>query len=237
MNADEVGAQAVRVLVVEDDLVIRHGLISLLRNDGRTLVVGEAQNWRHAVALAQLRSPSVVVLNLGVSLLDGMQALAELSQLCRVLALADDSTAFDVDQALRVGATGYLVHRQFSAVELVTAVMATAQGKPHLSPGAVVALAQRLQAAPSTRSGLPRGGRVGSLSRRELEVMDHIARGRSNSDIAQTLFLSEKTVKNHVNRIYTKLQVHSRAAAVSLWLGAGAGAEPLWALRVDPVGR
>ncbi len=224
-NANEAGAQAVRVLVVEDDLVIRKGLISLLLDDGRTHVVGEAQNWRHAVSMAQLRSPDVVLFNLGVPLLEGLQALAELSQLCRVLVLGADGTAFDVDQVLRVGATGYLVHRQFSAVELVTAVVATAQGQPHLSPGAIVALAQRIRSAHTTRTELPRSARMGRLSRRELEVMDHIARGRSNPDIAQTLFLSEKTVKNHVNRIYAKLQVHSRAAAVSLWLGAA----------VDPV--
>jgi DNA-binding NarL/FixJ family response regulator len=210
----------VRVLVVDDDLVIRKGLISLLHADGRAHVVGEAADRVRALELTQLRSPDVVLLNLGVPLLEGLHVLAELSRSCKVLVLATGEVAFDVDQALRVGATGYLVHRQFSAAELVTAVVATAQGRAHLSPGAVLALAEKLRAARSPRVGSPHSSRTGTLSRREFEIMDHIARGRSNPEIAKTLFLSEKTVKNHVNRIYAKLQVRSRAAAVALWLGA-----------------
>ncbi|PBC69600.1 LuxR family two component transcriptional regulator [Streptomyces sp. TLI_235] len=210
----------IRVLVVDDDLVIRRGLVSLLHGDGRALVVGEAGDRGHALELARLYSPDVALLDLGLPLFEGLHVLAELSRICKVLVLAGRDVAFDVDQALRVGATGYLVHRQFSAAELMTAVMATAQGRAHLSPGAVTALAEKLRSTRAVRPGPPRSGRVGELSRRELEIMDHIARGRSNPEIAKTLFLSEKTVKNHVNRIYAKLQVRSRAAAVALWLGA-----------------
>jgi DNA-binding NarL/FixJ family response regulator len=219
MTADGKEAR-VRVLVVDDDLVIRKGLVSLLHTDGRALVVGEAADRARALELARLRSPDVVLLNLGAPLFEGLHVLAELSRSSKVLVLAAGEVAFDVDQALRVGATGYLVHRQFSASELATAVVATAQGRAHLSPGAVLALAEKLRAARAARPGFPHSSRTGSLSRREFEIMDHIARGRSNPEIAKTLFLSEKTVKNHVNRIYAKLQVRSRAAAVALWLGA-----------------
>jgi DNA-binding NarL/FixJ family response regulator len=210
----------IRALVVDDDLVIRRGLVSLLDGDGRTLEVREAGGRSQALELAQMWVPDVVLLNLGTPRQESMHALAELSRLYKVLVLASGDVTFDVDQALRIGATGYLVHRQFSASELTAAVLATAQGRAHLSPGAVTALAENLRAVRSLRLGSSRHGRVDGLSRRELEIMEHISRGQSNPEIAKTLFLSEKTVKNHVNRIYAKLQVRSRAAAVALWLGA-----------------
>ncbi len=210
----------IRALVVGDDLVIRRGLVSLLDTDARTLAVREALGRSQALELAQAWAPDVVILNLGVPRQEGMHTLAELSQLYKVLVLAAKDVAFDVDHALRVGATGYLVHRQFSASEFIAAVVATAQGRAHLSPGAVIALAEKLKAVRPLRAAAPGGNRVDGLSRRELEVMEYISRGQSNPEIAKALFLSEKTVKNHVNRIYAKLQVRSRAAAVALWLGA-----------------
>ncbi|MFJ1560912.1 LuxR C-terminal-related transcriptional regulator [Streptomyces mirabilis] len=222
MQVERKGA-LIRALVVDDDLVVRKGLISLLHASGRIVVVGEAADGGRALHLAQQQSPDVTLLDLGMPLLESLQTLPALSKLCKVLVMADGGEVADVDQAVSAGATGYLVHCQFSAVELITAVLATAKGRGHLSPGAITALAENLRTMRSGRVGLPVGGRPHDLSRRELQIMEHIARGRTNPEIARILFLSEKTVKNHVNHIYAKLQVHSRAAAVALWLGAYGG--------------
>ncbi|MGW4757705.1 LuxR C-terminal-related transcriptional regulator [Streptomyces chartreusis] len=218
MQVDRKGA-LIRALVVDDDLVVRKGLISLLHASGRIVVVGEAADGSRALHLAQQQSPDVTLLDLGMPLVESLRTLPALSKLCKVLVLADGGEVFDVDQAVSAGATGYLVHCQFSAVELITAVLATAKGRAHLSPGAITVLAENLRTMRSARAGLP-VGRPHDLSRRELEIMEHIARGRTNPEIARVLFLSEKTIKNHVNHIYAKLQVRSRAAAVALWLGS-----------------
>ncbi|MFF3515823.1 response regulator [Streptomyces sp. NPDC002573] len=215
------GGAPVRVLVVDDDLVVRKGLASLLTtDDGRIVVVGEARDGSHALDLAHEHTPDVALLDLNMPLYDGLYALPELSKICKVLMLTNNDAPLVVDQALRAGARGYLVHRQFNAAELVASVLATATGRAHLSPSAINALADNLRSMRSTCVGVSGGDRGKELSRRELEIMEHIARGMSNPEIARILFLSEKTVKNHVNRIYAKLQVRTRAAAVALWLGA-----------------
>lgn len=209
---------SVRALVVDDDLVIRLGLASLLRESGRVVVAGEAADGYQAIILAQQLRPDVVLMGIDMPICDGLYALPKLVKICKVLMLVKYEEVALVDKALRAGAIGYLVHRQFTADELITAVAAPAQGQPHLSPGAIATLARNLRAARCMRTRSLSVIGKHELSRREVEVMEHIARGRSNPDIARDLFLSKKTVKNHVNRIYAKLQVHSRAEAVVMWL-------------------
>lgn len=210
----------IRVLVADDDLVVRKGLASLLHAGGQ-VVVGEAGDGRSAIELALRKSPDVALLNLDLRLNDGLHTLPRLSVLCPVLVLVNGKQRVEVDRVLRAGATGYMVHGQFTARELHTAVAATARGQSHLSPAAIDSLADILRSTPPPhRQAQNTRERLSNLSRRETEIMGHIALGRSNPDIARILFLSEKTVKNHVNRIYSKMKVRSRAAAVALWLGA-----------------
>jgi len=206
----------VRVMVVDDNAVIRTGLRSLLALSGDVLVVGEAANGKEAVETAQRVRPDVVLLDVRMPVVDGVTAASELVRQSKVLMLtyADDGEV--VTSALRAGASGYLVHGAFQPEELVRAVVGTAHGDAHLSPAAAGVLVN------AVRSGLGRAApdrRRFGLSGREMEVMDLIASGRSNVDIANKLFLSEKTVKNHVNRIYAKLGVRTRAEAIALWLG------------------
>jgi DNA-binding NarL/FixJ family response regulator len=206
----------VRVMVVDDNTVIRTGLRSLLALSADVLVVAEAANGKEAVETAQRVHPDVVLLDVRMPVLDGVSAAKELAQQAKVLMLtyADDGEV--ITSALRSGASGYLVHGAFQPEELVRAVVGTAHGDSHLSPAAAGVLVS------AVRSELGRAApdRVRlALSEREAEVMDLIASGRSNVDIASTLFLSEKTVKNHVNRIYAKLAVRTRSQAIALWLG------------------
>jgi DNA-binding NarL/FixJ family response regulator len=206
----------VRVMVVDDNTVIRTGLRSLLALSDDVVVVGEAANGKEAVETAQRVHPDVVLLDVRMPVVDGVTAAKELVRQSKVLMLtyADDGEV--ITSALRAGASGYLVHGAFQPEELVRAVVGTAQGAAYLSPEAAGVL---VGAVRSELGRLAPDRRRFALSEREAEVMDLISSGRSNVDIASKLFLSEKTVKNHVNRIYVKLGVRTRAEAIALWLG------------------
>ncbi|CAM5423366.1 DNA-binding response regulator [Streptomyces abikoensis] len=174
---------------------------------------------------------------------DGISALPYLVQLTTVLMLTYSREAEIVHEALRLGADGYLVHGEFTADELVAAIGNIKQGRAHFTASASTALLAHVRQA-NGRPELPDGvGRGASgtehhaprstapapapaqytLSRREEEVMNLIASGMTNAEIAATCFISEKTVKNHINRIFTKLQTDNRSQAIALWLGTARG--------------
>lgn len=209
-----------RVLVIDKDLVVRHGVVSILRASKRVRVVGDAIDIGPAMGLVRRTTPDVAIVGLTAPAYEYLVSLPKLSQMCKILLLANRDQQQEINQAMRGGALSCLLHREFSASELYTAVAATARGRAHLSAGAVSAITDTMRATVPSWEGSNCGARQRALSHREIEVMGHIACGRSNREIAAILFLSEKTVKNHVNRIYGKLRVHTRAAAVALWLGA-----------------
>lgn len=224
---------APRVMVVDDNLVVRSGLISLLEAEGIE-VIGQAGDGRTAIDLAERLRPDLVLLDVQMPLLDGVTAAATLSRFTRVIILTYTEDADVVNRAIANGACGYLVHGSFTAEELTAAVHTAIGGAHPLSPQAVAALvgAVRLETAATQAGGPPAEAshealveeqRSFGLSAREAEVMDLIARGHTNGEIATRLFLAEKTVKNHVNRVYAKLGVTSRAAAIARWLGTAEG--------------
>ncbi|MBO4208985.1 response regulator [Micromonospora echinofusca] len=215
---------ALRVLVVDSNLVVRRGLMSMLEAGGH-LVAGEATDAPSAVRLVQTLRPDMVLLDVRMPGQSGMELLASLVSHTRVLIVTGVDSPEVIDQALRAGATGYLVYGQFTSEELLDAVAATAAGRPKLSPVAVEALVANL------RSGRVRPTRSATttaahgLSRREAEIMEHVVRGQGNAQIARTLYLSEKTVKNHINHINAKLGTRNRAEAIACWLGLAGPAE------------
>lgn len=220
---------ALRVLVVDDNPVVRSGLVSLLEASGQVQVVGEAGDGGRAVELAENLRPDLVLLDVRMPLVGGVEAAAPLSRVTRVLMLTYTDDPETVRASIRRGACGYLVHGTFSADELGRAVRDAVSGANPLSPTAVSAVIEAVRDTPPRRAVASPAARAGSgLSTREAEVMDLIAQGRSNGEIAADLFLSEKTVKNHVNRIYAKLGVESRGAAIAQWLGTApsAGGRP-----------
>lgn len=206
----------VRALVVDDNAVIRMGLVSLLEASGRVEVVGEAANGPEAINQADACQPDVILLDVRMPLADGVQVAPALAARARVLMLTYSDDPDIVSGALRAGATGYIVHGHADPDELVRAVVGTARGEVFLSPGPAATLVADWRDAP--RVATPDRERFG-LSTREREVMDLIAAGKANVAIAEELYLSEKTVKNHVNRIYAKLGVTTRTEAVAIWLG------------------
>lgn len=210
-----------RVLVVDDNAFVRAGLTSALEAAGDIEVVGEAGDGRAAEELAARLAPDVVLLDVRMPGAGGVSAAAALSRTSRVIMLTQVEEPEVVLAAVRNGAVGYLVHNTFTGDELAAAVRDTARNRAHpLSRAAGAALIGAARSAPAAPAADPaeRCARFG-LSAREGEVMELIARGRSNPEIAAKLVLTEKTVKNYINRIYAKLGAPNRATAIVTWLG------------------
>jgi DNA-binding NarL/FixJ family response regulator len=204
------------VLIVDDNPVIRRGVAALLSDAADIKVVGEAGDGREAVSVAGVTTPDVVLLDVRMPVMDGIAAAAPLSRRARVMMLTYTDEREQVVEAIRQGASGYLVHGQFEADELASRIRQLAAGDTVLSPaiiGTVFDALRRTPGSPDEASG------PASLTGREREIMNLISQGLTNHQIAEHFVLSEKTVKNHVNRIYSKLGASNRAHATALWLG------------------
>ncbi|MFJ7339226.1 response regulator [Streptomyces sp. NPDC101110] len=283
-------ARRLRVVVADDNPVVRAGLTALLSGRADIEVVAEAADGRQAYEAARQHRPDVVLLDVRMPGVDGISALPYLVQIAPVVMLTYSRESEIVQEALRRGAGGYLVHGEFTADQLVDAVRDIKEGRAHFTPTAAGALLAQLRRdpAPAPTGPLPDGlgqsssataygistsakpytqpqlgmpavplqpsaappvpispenlsqvqphvgqsssewtsGRPAApdrsrfqLSTREAEIMDLIASGMNNQQIAATCFISEKTVKNHINRIFAKLHSTSRAEAAAKWIG------------------
>ncbi|PWI20729.1 DNA-binding response regulator [Streptomyces sp. Act143] len=240
-----------RVLVADDNPVVRAGLTALLSGHEDITVVAEATDGREAHEAARRHRPDVILLDVRMPGVDGISALPNLVPIASVLMLTYSNESEIVHEALRRGAGGYLVHGEFTADQLVAAVRDIGTGNAHFTASAAGAVMARLRSSKGAplpenlgRSSataydaeipnpLPRATSAKVLSQlqpsvaqsryqlstREAEIMEHIASGMNNQQIAATCFISEKTVKNHINRIFAKLHSTSRAEAAAKWLG------------------
>ncbi|MPZ90184.1 MAG: response regulator [Actinobacteria bacterium] len=204
-----------RVLIVDDNAVLRRGVASLLEAADGIEVVGEAGTGKEAIALANEVAPDIVLLDVRMPVMDGIAAAGPLSQIAKVMMLTYAEDEERVSQAIRAGASGYMVHGRFSPEELEQAVIGLAEGRNVISPSVVSVVFDALREGPDGTE--PEG--PAALTEREAEIMNLLAQGRSNGAIATELFISEKTVKNHINRIYSKLGVANRAEAIAAHLG------------------
>jgi DNA-binding NarL/FixJ family response regulator len=206
----------IRVVVADDHALVRGGFRLILETQQDIEVVGEAANGLDAVELARSLAPDVVLMDVRMPELDGIEATRQVTastgQGLRVLML----TTFDLDeyvyQAIRAGASGFLL-KDVRPAELVHAVRVISTGDTLLAPAITRRLLQEF-----VRRPLPgqRPTELSELTDRESEVLALIARGHSNAEIAQRLFLGETTVKTHVTRILTKLHLRDRVQAVVL---------------------
>lgn len=212
----------IRVLLVDDNAIVRRGIASLLADAGGIEVVGEAGDGREAIQMAEELKPDVVALDVRMPVMDGVAAAGPLSERSRVLMLSYSEDEHMVTGAIRNGASGYLVHGRFEPEELEQRIHAVARGEMVLSPAVTPAVFDVLRRAPGVEADERQHG-LGSLTSREREVLNLLARGMSNRDIAEELVITNKTVKNHLSRIYEKIGVHSRAEAIALWLGVRDG--------------
>lgn len=226
-------ADAVRVLLVDDNALIRVGLRQVLEPVADIEVVAEAANGQEALEAADRFSPDVALVDVKMPVMDGLTLVERLRDHCRVVMLTNSDDARTITEALTRGACGYLVHGTFDPTLLAQVVRDAAAGAAMLSPGAATVVLDRLREAVDRE---PVGGRdipgdanddlVEPLSAREREVMDLIAAGLSNPEIAARLYLSQKTVKNHINRIFTKVGATTRGEAIAGWVGTRAPRGP-----------
>ncbi|MEU6481967.1 response regulator transcription factor [Streptomyces sp. NPDC047017] len=257
-----------RVVVADDNPVVRAGLTALLSGRPDITVVAEAADGREACEATRAHRPDVVLLDVRMPGVDGISALPYLVPIAPVVMLTYSREPEVVQEALRRGAGGYLVHGEFTAAQLVDAVRDVRAGRAHFTATAADALLARLREdgppggsrgledatahahQPSTPNqpnisvknlshlqlnmGQSSSGRASDrpatvdrskyqLSAREAEIMDLIASGMTNHQIAAACFISEKTVKNHINRIFAKLHSTSRSEAAAKWLGTAPG--------------
>jgi DNA-binding NarL/FixJ family response regulator len=208
----------IRVLLVDDNAIVRRGIASLLADADGIEVVGEAGDGREAIAQAQETKPDVVCLDVRMPVMDGVAAAGPLSKRSKVLMLSYSEDEHMVTGAIRNGAAGYLVHGRFEPEELAQRIRAVAAGEMVLSPAITPAVFDALRRAPGPVNDEREQG-MGALTAREREILNLLARGLSNRDIAEELVITNKTVKNHLSRIYEKIGAHSRSEAIAMWLG------------------
>ena len=221
---------ATRCLIADDQAMVREGFAAVLAAQPGLLVVGQAADGAQAVHQARQLRPDVVLMDVRMPVMDGLQAARQILSAPpgpRVLML----TTFDLDDyvyaALRAGASGFLL-KDATAAELVHAVRVVAAGDALLAPSVTRRLIADFARQP--RLGAPFPQALGALTQRETEVLGLIARGLSNTEISENLFIAEQTTKTHVGRILAKLGLRDRAQAVVLAYesglvtpGAGAG--------------
>ena len=210
----------IRVLLVDDNAIVRRGIASLLAEADGIEVVGEAGDGREAIAVARELRPDVVCLDVRMPVMDGVAAAKPLSERAKVLMLSYSEDEPLVTGAISNGASGYLVHGRFEPDELEAASGPSRAARWCSRPAVTPAVFDALRRAPGPANDEREEG-LGSLTAREREVLNLLARGLSNRDIAEELVITNKTVKNHLSRIYEKIGVHSRAEAIALWLGVG----------------
>jgi DNA-binding NarL/FixJ family response regulator len=204
----------IRVLLVDDDDLMRAGLKAVLSSDGGVEVVGEAGNGRAAVERARALRPDLVLMDVRMPDLDGIAATREVlstSPEVKVVIL----TTFEQDDyifgALHAGASGFLLKRT-GPEELLAAIHTVAAGDSLLSPSVTRTVIDRMAHQPTPEIGS--GRRIEELTPREREVLELLARGLSNGEIATDLVIEESTVKTHVKRILMKLRLRDRIQAV-----------------------
>jgi DNA-binding NarL/FixJ family response regulator len=210
----------IKLLLVDDQILVREGLRSLLQAKPDLEVLGDADNGQVAVERAIALQPDVVLMDIRMPVMDGVadtRALHDQAPHIKVLVL----TTFDdhdyVAQAMQYGAKGYLL-KDTPSDEIAEAIRAVHKGYTHLGPGIFEKAIAPLTPAPQPAQAPPK--EFEQLTPREQEVLQLIAKGCSNKEIAQQLYISERTVKNHVNSILSRLNVRDRTQAAILAMNA-----------------
>ena len=207
----------IKVLIADDQALVRTGFRKILESEPDLEVVGEAGDGGEAVETSLLLRPDVVLMDIRMPRLDGLEATRLLAGKTRVLVL----TTFDLNEyvyeALRAGASGFLL-KDAPADQLLTAIRVVAAGEALLAPSVTRRLIEEFARRPPSHA---RPAELDALSPRELEVLRLVARGLSNTEIAAELYIGDATVKTHVSRILQKLNLRDRVQAVVLAYESG----------------
>ena len=215
---------AITILVVDDHPVVREGLAKIISMEPDLTIVGEAINGSDAIELAERLSPRVVLMDVRMDGLDGVEATRRIRQLCphtEVIVLSNYDEEHFVLQAVRAGAKGYLL-KDVPAARLTDAIRCVARGEATLDGPVVSRLVREFQL-----NGAMAGEGTDKLTPRELEVLQCLTDGLSNQEIASRLVVSEKTVKSHLTSIYRKMNVRGRSQAILAALRDGLAQAPI----------
>jgi len=207
--------ETIRVMIVDDNFVVRRGLHSSLEPDTSMVLIGEAASGDEAIELARELVPDVILMDIRMPGRDGISAteiISDESPASRVLMLTWSEDPEHLRSAVLAGARGYLVHGRFSPERLAEAVRVVHEGGALITPMLAPALLEFVRQNAQGQRGKPSGS---TLTPREVEVLECIVAGNSNREIALALFIEEKTVKNHVSNIYSKLHLKNRYDAIA----------------------
>ncbi|HVA75548.1 MAG TPA: response regulator transcription factor [Acidimicrobiales bacterium] len=206
----------IRVLIADDQALFRRGLYVVLGTEENIEVVAEAEDGEQAIAKAEEMAPDVVLMDVRMPRVNGIEAARRIRELLpstKILMLTVSDEEDDLYEAIKAGANGYLL-KEISVEEVATAIRSVVQGQSLISPSMASKLLNEFNSlarqAAEKKEQLP----APVLTARELEVLKLVARGMSNRDVADELYISENTVKNHVRNILEKLHLHSRMEAV-----------------------
>lgn len=209
----------IRVVIADDQAVVRGGLRMILESEVDIEVTGEAADGRHALDLVRELDPDVVLMDIRMPVLDGLEATRLITSDAGIPTKVLVLTTFDLDEyvyaALRAGASGYLL-KDTPARELVAAVRVVAQGEALLSPSVTKRLIEEFAHRPEAATEAPTAPLPADLTDREREALELLAHGLSNREIAARMYIGEATAKTHVSRLLTKLGVRDRVQAVVL---------------------
>jgi len=209
--------EIIRVLIVDDHTVVRDGLNALLAAEPGMEVVGSSADGIEAVRLAQELNPDVILLDLVMPRMDGVQATIEIKRNnpdARILVLTSFAENHQVFSAIKSGAIGYMM-KDTSSEELIQAIRDTYHNKPALQPE----IARKLMRDIQNQAG--QESLVNTLTEREIEILQQVALGKTNQEIADELFLSERTVRTHITNILAKLRLSNRTQAALYALREG----------------
>lgn len=216
-------ADLIRVLLVDDDPLVRAGLAMIIASASDLRVVGEAGDGREAVDAVAAHRPQVVLMDIRMPRLDGIAATARLRAIStppEVLVLTTFQTDAYVLDALRAGASGFLL-KDTPPTEILAAIRQVAGGGTTLSPSVARTVIDHIAQSAADERGASAAAALASVTDREREVAVEIGRGRSNAEIAAALFMSEATVKAHVSRILARLDLNNRVQIAMLVYDAG----------------
>jgi two-component system NarL family response regulator len=214
-DAGGTDSEVIRVLIADDQALFRRGLYVVLGTEDNIEVVAEAENGEEAIAKAQELAPDVVLMDVRMPRVNGIDAARQISMdvpSTKILMLTVSDEEDDLYEAIKAGANGYLL-KEISVEEVAEAIRAVVQGQSLISPSMASKLLNEfnmLAKKAEERQQFP----APALTGRELEVLKLVAKGMSNREIADELYISENTVKNHVRNILEKLHLHSRMEAV-----------------------
>lgn len=211
----------ITVLLAEDHTIVRQGLLALLEAESDMTVVGEADNGHQAVQLTRKLRPEVVVMDIAMPRLNGMEATRQIVKLApetKVLILSAHSDDEYIEQVIQAGAAGYLI-KQTSALVLSKAIREVHQGNIFFSPSIASRLSDLYPDLPNQGTGIKQ--RSSTLTSREMEVLQLIAEGRANKQVAKELNISIKTVEKHRHHLMKKLGLHDTAGLTRYAIGTG----------------